>query len=203
MQVNSSNGGTSACAPRFGRFEFGIIKRKAAQLIGRGGYTQWDRPDLEHELWVRLLRAKKRFNPAVGHWKCFVTAVVERAAINLLRDGTAAKRDHRRISSLNVTIVFDEDESYELGDTVSDREHNRRRCCDPRNAQERADLLLDLAEFFESLPPDLRILGERLKNESVSAISRATGIPRTTIQDFKRRLRQRFERAGLRDYLNR
>lgn len=186
---------------QFERFEFGIIKRKAAQLIGRGGYKQQDRRDLEQELWARLLRAKKRFNPSISHWRCFVTAVVERATANILRDALAEKRDHRRISSLNVTIVFDDDESCELGDTVSSREHNRRRCCEPRGAQELADLLIDVTECLEDLPPDLRILAERLKNESVSAIAHETGIPRTTIQDMKRRLRQRFERAGLRIYM--
>jgi transposase-like protein len=59
----------------------------------------------------------------------------------------------------------------------------------------------DLAEVIDSMPGELRDLAKRMKTQSISAIAREIGVPRTTLNDAVRRLRQRFEQAGLRDYL--
>lgn len=187
--------------PLLGRFEFGIVFRKVRQIIGRVGYTAQDREDLEQELLVRLVQSLKSFDPNQAHRKSFVTAVVERAFANLLRNARAAKRDHRRIGSLNVTIEVTAEGITELAETIGDREYNARRCRDPRSAGELAQLASDLAKIVAALPEELRDLAERLKTESISAIARNVGVPRTTLNDKVRRLRQRFEQAGLRDYL--
>jgi RNA polymerase sigma-70 factor, ECF subfamily len=188
-------------APKLGCFEYGIIKKKVRQIIGRAGFTKQDRKDLEQELLTRLLQGLKLFNPDVAHRKSFVTAIVERAVANILRDAKAEKRDHRRIGSLHVMIEVTEDGPTELADTIGNREFNARRCRDPRSAEDLAQLASDLAEVVAALPAELRDLAERLKTESISAIARDVGVPRTTLNDTVRRLRQRFEQAGLRDYL--
>lgn len=188
-------------APRLGRFEFGIIKKKVRQIIGRAGFTKQDRQDLEQELIARLLHSLRSFDPKQAHRKAFVTAVVERDVANLLRDKQAEKRDHRRIGTLNVMIEVTEDGPTELAETIGEREFNARRCRDPRSAEDLAQLACDLAEIVAALPDELRDLAERLKTQSISAIARDVGVPRTTLNDTVRRLRQRFEQAGLRDYL--
>lgn len=188
-------------APRLGRFEFGIIKKKVRQIIGRAGFRKQDREDLEQELLTRLLQSLKSFKPDVAHRKAFVTAVVERDVANILRDKQAEKRDHRRIGSLHVMIEVTEDGPTELAETIGDREFNARRCRDPRSAEDLAQLASDLAEVAAALPDDLRNLAERLKTQSISSIAREIGVPRTTLNDTVRRLRQRFEQAALRDYL--
>ena len=188
-------------APQLGRFEFGIVKKKVRQIIGRAGFTRQDQADLEQELLTRLLQGLRSFDPNVAHRKSFVTAIVERAVANILRDAQAEKRDHRRIGSLQVLIEVTEDGPTELSETVGEREFNARRCSDPRSADDLAQLTSDLADFVESLPAELRNLAERLKTQSISAIAREVGVPRTTLNDAVRRLRQRFEQADLRDYL--
>jgi RNA polymerase sigma-70 factor (ECF subfamily) len=197
MQASHLDGRGPGCGhePQLGRFEFGIVKRKVRQIIGRAGFTKQDRQDLEQELIARLLHSLRSFDPKQAHRKAFVTAVVERDVANILRDKQAEKRDHRRIGSLHVMIEVTEDGPTELA------EFNARRCRDPRSAEDLAQLASDLAEVVAALPEELRDLAERLKTESISAIARAVGVPRTTLNDTVRRLRQRFEQAGLRDYL--
>lgn len=187
--------------PQLGRFEFGIVKRKVRQIIGRAGFHQQDRQDLEQELLTRLLHSLKSFDPNQAHRKAFVTAVVERDVANILRDKQAEKRDHRRIGSLQVTIEITDNGPTELAETIGDRELNARRCRDPRSPDNLAQLACDLADVVAALPQELRDLAERLKTQSISAIAREVGIPRTTLNDAVRRLRKRFEQAGLRDYL--
>ena len=188
-------------APQLGNFEYGIVKRKVRQIIGRAGYTAQDREDLEQELLTRLVQSLKSFDPNHAHRKCFVTAVVERDVANILRDKKAEKRDHRRIGSLHVMIEVTEDGPTELAGTIGEREHNARRCRQPRSEDDLAQLASDLANVVAALPDELRDLAERLKTQSISEIAREVGIPRTTVNDSVRRLRQRFEHAGLREYL--
>ena len=68
---------------------------------------------------------------------------------------------------------------------------------------EGADCMPDrvLDSVLDRLPPKLRDLAERLKGDSLSQIARDTGVPRTTLYESVRRLRQIFERAGLGKYL--
>lgn len=186
---------------RLGRFEFGIVKRKVKQIIGRSGYTRQDTEDLEQDLLTRLMQGLKSFDPDVAHRKSFVTAIVERSVASIIRDAEAQKRDHRRIGSLQLLVQVTEEGPIELVQTLSDREHNNRHCRDPRNDENLTHLVTDLAAVVDSLPDELRDLAERLKTQSISAIAREIGVPRTTLNDTVRRLRHRFEAAGLRDYV--
>ena len=187
--------------PLLGRFEFGIVRKKVRQIIGCAGFKKQDRDDLEQELIARLLQSLKSFDPDVAHRKSFVTAVVERAVATILRDAQAEKRDPRRIGSLHVLVEVSDDGPTELAETIGDREYNARRCRDPRSAEDLSQLTSDLAGVLAALPTELRDLAERLKTHSIAEIARDLGVPRTTLNDTVRRLRQRFEQAGLRAYL--
>ncbi len=183
------------------RFSRGIIRRKIKQLIGRAGFTKQDREDLEQELILRLLQRWPRFNPNLAHRNVFTTTVIERFVATILRDKQAEKRDHRRVTSLNVTVNIGEDETAELADTISKRELDAQRGRSPHSDEELAQLRQDLAEIIAKLPEKLKALAERLKTETVSEIARNLGIPRTTLHESVRRLRQRFENTGLKEYL--
>ncbi len=184
------------------RFAHGIIHRKAKQLIGRAGFTKQDRKDIEHDLILRLLQALRSFDPARAHRNAFITTVIERSVANILRDKRAEKRDHRRICSLNIVIGEEEDETpIELGDTISQRELDVRLGQARRIGHQLSQLKQDLQEAIDKLPDALRDLAERLKTQNVSEIARDLGVPRTTVHHSVRRLRQRFENTGLKDYL--
>ena len=183
------------------RFTCGIIRRKVNQLIGRAGFTRQDREDLEQELVLRLLQALPSFDPAKAHRNVFVTTVIERCVANILRDKQAQKRDHRRGSSLHLMVDIGEDGKIELGDTIGQRELDARRCRHPRSDEEIAQIVQDLADVMAKLPDELRGLAERLKTRTKSEIARDMGVPRTTLNESVRRLRRRFESAGLKDYL--
>lgn len=182
------------------RYTRGIVRRKVNQLIGRAGFTNQDREDLEHDLLARVLQSLPSFDPQRGHRNKFITAVVERHVANILRNKMAVKRDHRRLSSLNVMIKVDDDFT-ELAQTIRQREMDARRGRYPRSEEELAQLAFDLAEVIAGMPPEMRELVERLKHESLSEIARDQGVPRTTLAETIRHVRRRFEAAGLKSYL--
>ncbi|MFM7165228.1 MAG: RNA polymerase sigma factor [Planctomycetaceae bacterium] len=182
------------------RFMHGIIKRKVNQLIGRLGFTPQDRESLEQELFARVLQSLPRFNPEVAHRNKFITAVVERYVANVLRNQKAEKRDHRRITSLNVTLEITEEGETELSQTIGEREFDARLGRERRSEREVQELALDLAAVIVSLPDVWRTMLELRKSRTMVEISEVMGIPRTTLNAWMLRIRQRFEKEGMQDY---
>ena len=188
--------------PSDDRFIRGIIRRKVNQLIGRAGFTLQDRESLEQELFARVLQSLPRFNPEVAHRNKFITAVVERYVANILRNKKAEKRDHRRITSLNVTIEITDEGPTELAQTIGDRELDARLGRERRSEQELHELALDLADVMATLPDAWWTLLELRKSRTMPEIAEEMGVPRTTLNDWMRRIRQRFEKSGMQDYLD-
>ena len=183
------------------RFTLDQVRRKANQLVGRAGFTYQDKEDLEQELIARVLQSLRSFDPRRGHRNAFITTVVERYAKNILRNKQAAKRDYRRVSSINVMINIDGETPVELAHLITQRELDARRRRHPRSDLELAELALDVATAIESLPDDLRGLAERCLTRNVSQVAQDTGIPRTTLQRPVREIRQRFEKMDLKNYI--
>ncbi len=189
------------CNDKFDPFTRGLIRRKVQQLIGKAGFTARDREDLEQQFYLRVLQALRSYDPAVAHERVFLTAVVDRQGANLLRDKQAAKRNQRRVVSLNVTVYVEGEGPTELAQMIGRRELDARLGLETRSEQELLERALDVAAVIASLPEPLRELAERRKSQTMQQIADAIGIPRTTLNERIRELRQPFERAGLKDYL--
>ena len=184
-----------------GDFEFGIIKRKAKQLVGRAGFKPQDIEDLEQDLMLRLIQGLQSYDPEIAHQKSFVTAIVERAVATILRDAQAGKRDSGDQQSLEVLVEITGESPTRLSNTIGDREYNRRRARHPRTAEELQALSADLATVIGSMPADQQQLAEKLKSESIAGSARELGIPRTTLNDAVRRLQTRFMQSHVDDHL--
>jgi RNA polymerase sigma factor (sigma-70 family) len=185
----------------FDRFTWGIVKKKALQLVGRPGIRDQDRPDLEQHLLLKVAQRAAAFDPGRGHSNVFVTTIVERAVANMVRDNRAEKRDPTRVCSLNAPVANDDGNTVELGATVGQHEHDARHQRHTRSQQEQAELANDVQDVIAALPDRLRQLAEQLKTMTVADIARETGIARSTINDRITELRRRFEKSGLREYL--
>jgi RNA polymerase sigma factor (sigma-70 family) len=187
--------------PNDDRFTRGLIQRKINQLIGRAGFNRQDGEDLEQELYVRILQSFPNFNSNVAHYNAYITTVVERHVANILRNKQAGKRDHRRISSLNVIITRTDEGPTELAQTIGDRELDarigRHRCADEESTQ----LAIDMDSMIGTMPDQWQTLLQMRKTLTMSEICRKMGVPRTTLNDWMRRIRQRFEKSNMRDYL--
>jgi RNA polymerase sigma factor (sigma-70 family) len=178
-----------------------LIRWKARQLAGKPGFIRSDQADIEQELTLKFLNSAASFEPERGRWKGFVTKVVERHAASLLRNSRAKKRAHRRITSLNSPVQAGSDIPTTLADSITDRDQDARRGRRPRSEEQISRLAFDLAEVLERLPPKLRDLAERLKTQSIAEAARTLGVPRTTVNGWVSQLRRRFEKAGLRAYM--
>lgn len=186
---------------QLGRFEHGIVRRKVRQLIGSYGFEEQDRESLEQELLLRILQGMRRYDQSQAHRNAFVTTIVERSVATLIRDKCAGKRDHRRIGSLHSLVKCADGGKTEIAETIGQESYDARRGRAPRGAETLFELTNDVQNCLTKLPRELRELAESLKQKSVSQIAREMGIPRTTLRERVRQLRERFESEGMRLYL--
>jgi len=179
-----------------------IIKHKARQLIGSAGFTESDREDLEQEMMLDLLRRLPKYDSGRAQRNTFIARVVEHRIATIIEERVAGKRDWRLCTaSMNDRFDLGEGGSIERLEVYDMDEYLRQTGRLSRSSSERLHLLIDLGLAIASLPPELRNLCERLKTESVTEISRDTGVPRGTLYDRIKELRNLFEDKGLRDYL--
>ena len=180
-----------------------IIRYKARQLVGQAGFTVADRDDLEQELILDLLRRLPKYDPKRAKRNTFIARVVEHKIANLIEKQTAHKRDYRRCPcSLNERFEEEEEgRSVERAETLDQEDYLLRIGVEPGAPEELRALALDVAAVLETLPAELGELCQRLKQETVSEISRDTGVPRASLYERINRLREIFEDAGLKDYL--
>jgi DNA-directed RNA polymerase specialized sigma24 family protein len=145
-----------------------VIRWKAQSLVGRAGLTRDDCPDVEQELAMRLLAPLQKFNRAKLTRRSYAQMLVDRLALNLLRDRQVAKRAGGPLAPLPA----------ELPDE-----------CDGATAAR----ALDVAEALARLPDRLREVAELLKTETIAGVARALGVSRATVYARVRELRDRTE----------
>jgi len=181
-----------------------LIRYKARFLIGRYGFTAEDRKDLEQELMYDLLRRLPKYDARRARLDTFIDRIVNHKIATIIESRKAGKRDYR----LRAPLPDDDDIEIDEEDEPTDREDppdqdnylfriGRR----SRPAAELQDLQLDVLKCVERLNSDLRRLCLRLMTETVTEISRSSGIPRGTLYESVKEVREIFTEAGLTDYL--
>ena len=149
-----------------------------------------------------LLRRLPKFDPKRAGRNTFIARIVEHKVATIIEAQKAGMRDYRLCScSLNDRLEDEEGRSIERMETIDQEDYLRRTGKLSRPMSELRNLSIDLRSAVQTLPPELRELCKRLQTESVTEISRDTGIPRGTIYESIKKLRAIFEDAGLKDYL--
>jgi len=178
-----------------------FIRQKARQLVRHPGFSKSDRPDIEQELAIELVQKYDQFDPKRARETTFIARVLEHKTVSLIRTCQAEKRHFRRNGkSLNENVSDSEGGTVERAQTVDAASAKRHTGQAPRSDEEVARLKLDINEVLETLPADLRKLGELLMQMSEYAVTRELGKSRRQVANDVARLRERFEDAGLRDY---
>jgi len=179
-----------------------LIRVKARKLARTAASPEvsWEdfAQDMRLDLWHRL----SKFDPGKAKFETFVARVVEHKVASIIEARQASCRDYRRCrSSLNDPLKAPDGEPDERGDMIDQDATCLRTGGASRPADERVDLGEDIRTVLAGLPPELCGLCRRLMKRTPTEVERETGIPRGTLYESIQKLRHRFEKARLKEYL--
>jgi RNA polymerase sigma factor (sigma-70 family) len=178
-----------------------LIRKKARRLTGRARLSPEDIEDLAQDFRAELLEKLSAYDPCKRPMPAFIRMLLSRFFAKWLRHRFADMRNPRRVVSLNMLVHNDEGLWIELGKTIAQGVHGRRHGLRLRSDQEHADLRNDLDSVLQGLTHELRAVADQLMDKTVTAAARELGIPRTTLHERVRQLRQNCDRKRLRDFL--
>ncbi len=183
-------------------FAHKFIRHKTRQLIGRYGLRSADRPDLDQDMKLLLLRRFEKFDPEISDWQCFVITVIERQVATILQKRRRLKRRGLGKEVSLADDALDEDGVVvEIADLVSPDDLAAITRVFHRPETEWFELEEDLATVLARLPDQVREICEWLKHQSVLASADAIEIPRTTLLYLLDQLREQFTEQGISDFL--
>jgi RNA polymerase sigma factor (sigma-70 family) len=159
-----------------------FMKKRRRKLVSHLGSDPGRMDDLAQELQIALWQAAKRFDTERGDFGAFAESVLDRHVAKFLRHRFARKRSPAKERS--------SDSAW--------------RCLPNAHAarvQKQTELAMDLASILDGLPPEDRRVAELLSQERAKTTERLLGLTRARLDTARRRLRRRFEDAGLRHYL--
>ncbi|HOX27264.1 MAG TPA: sigma-70 family RNA polymerase sigma factor [Candidatus Krumholzibacteria bacterium] len=179
-----------------------LIRKMAHRMIGTAGFIEADRHDLQQDLWLDLLERFPKYRPDRGHVRAFIARVVKNKAASILAARRAAKRNgDLRMRSLDEEFDDEDGEPTERHETISVDDYLRRTRGITRSQSERQDLAIDIRRVIASLQPHEQVVCLLLIDRDVCDVANVIGLPRSTLRDLIRRLRQAQEVASYEKYL--
>ena len=190
-------------APGLDDFTVRLIKRKARQLVDRAGFTRDDREDIEQDLTVDLLHRLPKFDATRASLHTFVARLVEHGVARLIEQREAPIRHHRMCTcSLDDWVEGEDGGRIRRGELLDQDTYFASTGQPSTPIADRVAARVELQRVFAMLPPELRELSTRLADgQTITEISRETGISRGALYDHLSRIRKVAEKAGLRALL--
>lgn len=189
----------------FNDFALNMVNIKAAELVGKAGFSADDFEDLRQDLITDLLQRLRNYQHDRSDFKLFVTCVIDRKTQNMIRFRESDKRDYRcEDCSLNEEITTAGSEQPVQRLTTFDQDdQDIRTGKHRRTAQERTQMQLDFQAVLARLSPELRRIAQMLMTKPATTVARELGIPRRTFrQTHLVELREIFTAKGLDLYVS-
>lgn len=172
-----------------------LVLAKARKLSRRRGFNRSEEDDIRQDLWTHLIRQTPEFDPTITTWEKFVSYILDKYCISLVRHRTAEKRSpDREECSLNAPVLDGDGRVVERHQTTPEASSTWQRLYDLRR---------DAAEFRNGLPTELhrQVMDALGRGGTVNSIAGELGIPRRMAERCVAELRERFGRSSLRDYM--
>ena len=175
-----------------------LIESVAWKLVGKYGFTEDDREDIEQDLRLHFLQNRPKFNHRRGKLVAFATCIIRSKVATIIEHRKAKMRDYHRWP-LSLDATRDTDGTPVMA--MEDDDGDRRLGLDRTHFTDNVDLAIDVAGALADKPEELRDFCQRHSSASITEIHHETGISRGTLYDRKAKVKQIFIEAGLEQYL--
>lgn len=181
-----------ACTQPGGEFAAKLIENRVRSLSGLTGRWHLDPDDLRQELWSELARKWPSFNPARGSEHAFIRHVVLSKIAKLLEHAEAQCRDYRLTAcSLDEAASDSEGTATTIGGLLDIEDLLPLAGLGGGSDLPISDLKLDLEMALRELDAEEIALCDDLLELTILEVSQLRGIPRGSIYDALRRIREK------------
>lgn len=182
----------------FDPFTSALIRIKARQLCRRSDFSRSDGEDLRQEMLTHLWNKSHLFDPSRGNIEAFVTVVINSwIAMELRSRGRLKRRLDCSVMSLDTTLIEQDGDAISLASVISSADLRRRTLASPLDPIEQIDLKDAIDHALSQLTSEERDLLFYVARNSVTGAARQQGVSRRQIDNSLKRMRSRFEDAGL------
>lgn len=172
-----------------------LIRSKARRLSRRRGFCRTDAEDIEQELRLHLWRQAAKFNPAITSWESFVSFILDKRCVSLLRHRTADKRSpDREACSLNEPVLDKGGRVVARHETIPEAASTPQRLRDlERDVSDlRARLSCEDARHF---------MDGLVRGGTTNSMGVELDLARRTAERYYAEISKLFEDASLKEYL--
>ncbi len=191
--------------PGLANWEIATIKKTVSEQRRRHRpLERWEFEDLQQEMLLHWLSIRDRAHPSPhgAPPSAYLAQVVRNKLTDLLRELLSDKRAGESGALSLEAPIGDGEEGMTLGETLADVGLVGTGASSDQGMALR-DARMDMTRSIQRLTPAqqalCRLLGEQ--GLTVKAAAEHLGIPRGTLYEEIKRIRQQFDRDGLRDYL--
>jgi DNA-directed RNA polymerase specialized sigma24 family protein len=175
-----------------------LVRRKAITIARLPGFSRSDRPDIEQELWLHLLRKFASYDPSRANQATFASRLVDRRGASIIRKVRARKRTGcQSILSLDQLHESNRGKPLNLIEAVDDDSGRRHTGVRGPAEAELADLRIDVRDITQRAPPLLKKLAAVLSHVPQFAAGQVLGLSRRRTAALVEKLRELFQSAGL------
>lgn len=178
-----------------------VIHRRVIQLLRLPEFAGDSDDDLTQEFLIRLTDAMKVHCESVGHRNPYIVSIVDRYTATLLKHRRAGVRYAIDRVSTDRTISDSEIGPFSFGDTLHQRDQERRLQTRAIEPNDHSNLKSDLAALVEKLPAEDQSLLRLLRDHHLSEVAVILDYPRSTLASQLQRIAAIFEQEGLHEYL--
>lgn len=170
-----------------------LIRRKARKLCRHRAFGVSNVDDIAQELRMHVLQQGAKFDPAITTWEQFVSFILDKRVVSLVRHALAEIRAPDRLeASLNEPVCNSDGEDVERHETTPEL---------ARDTDRLRDLQRDVASVLSRLPDDLRAVALALAWGTPHGVGVELGMSRRVVPQLVEQLREIFRDAGLDEYL--
>jgi DNA-directed RNA polymerase specialized sigma24 family protein len=174
-----------------------LIRHAALRLSKSSGFCSSDRPDLEQEFRLHLLRKALLYDSSRASPITFVNRIIANKAKSMQRAARARSRDCRRRVSLEESVCDDDGVSVSLAQTIDETAGRRHTGQRRRSEGELTQLKLDIENVNKELPPAARDIAALISHVPIFAAGQVVGISRRQAAKHLATLRKCYEKHGL------
>ncbi|HOC94357.1 MAG TPA: sigma-70 family RNA polymerase sigma factor [bacterium] len=183
---------------QFDEYEITLIRIKSKSVVGKAGFLPDDMEDIMQDIIVDLLERLPKYNPDKSSRHTFIDDLANNKIARMLCDKSAAKR-HYSLAPATLDMV----DGKVHGDDAEPVSEKNEICSDTSRTLsdfEIIELRQDIVRALKKLPPKLRDICVMLMQKNICAVAAETGIPKATLIDHIKKIRNYFEISGLEKY---